>query len=46
MSISLLLVIQSIEMLLNDQINSTRWGIRKEVLELLGIHGEMSLNAG
>ena len=46
MSISFLLFIQCLKMLLDHQVNRTRRGIRKEVLELLGIHREMSLNAG
>jgi hypothetical protein len=44
-SIALLLLIQGFEMVLNHQIDSTRRGIRKKVLEFLGIHCEMSLNA-
>jgi hypothetical protein len=44
-SIALLLLIQGFEMLLNHQIDSTRRGIRKEVLEFLDIHREMSLDA-
>lgn len=43
MSVLLLLVSQGLEVRLDHEIDCT-WGrIRKEVLEILGIHGEMSL---
>lgn len=43
--IAFLLVVQGLEVLLNDQIDGRRRRVRKEVLEVLGIHaGEMALN--
>jgi phosphate uptake regulator len=43
--ISLLLVIQSLEVRADHQVNSAGWTVCQEVLQLLGIHGEVPLNA-
>lgn len=41
--IALLLIVQSLEVLLDDQIDRRRWRVCQKVLKVLGIHGEVSL---